>query len=195
MHFLMGELTLLVEVHKEVTQAIQCLDQFVLEYFVAIIQQIYVDDSQVHHFDMQESVYLIDVARRITEDVVQQFFVYLSANGESDLLHFWEGLHLREEEDDRLHDLDGELLDQGDAVGLEQGEGFEEIDVDVRPTDKTFEDLHDLYDGTLPEVQVYAVASVYGLEQIVQKGKVELEEFVNNVGVGDFEAFVVHNCF
>ena len=37
-HFLMGELTLLVEVHIEVTQTIQGLHQFVLQYFVAVVE-------------------------------------------------------------------------------------------------------------------------------------------------------------
>lgn len=112
---------------------------------------------------MHEGVYFIDVAGRVTEDVVQQLFVYLGADGESDLLHFWEGLHLREQQDDRLHDLYGELFYQREAVLLELGEGFKEVDVDVRPTYETLEDLHDLDYGTLPEVQVYVVASVYGL--------------------------------
>lgn len=44
---------------------------------------------------MHKRVNLIGIAVGIIKDVVQKFFVDLSADGEGDLLHFWEGLHLR----------------------------------------------------------------------------------------------------
>lgn len=63
----------------------------------------------------------------------------------------------------------------------------------MRPTNKAFEDVHDFDDRALPEIEVDVVASVDGLEQIVQEGKVELEEFIDDNCVGDLEAFVVEN--
>lgn len=86
-HFLMRKLAFLVEVDIEVAQAIQGLDQLVLEHLVAIVQQVDVDDRQVYHLDMHERVHFVEAACGVTEDVIQELFVYLSADGESDLLH------------------------------------------------------------------------------------------------------------
>lgn len=63
----------------------------------------------------------------------------------------------------------------------------------MRPSDKSFEDLHDFEDRALPKIKVDVVASVDGLEDIVQEGKVKFVELVDDDGVRYLESFVVHH--